>query len=280
MWCCPQARSPILANPDPGERTKTFAVKFADHGVTPVFEDSRSLKRDTLHAQRRDARDTLSKSRQRHRESRLAGIDSWQEDVAPQSPGKRMSLISSTLRKRVVKRTAEAADEEKKNPECHTTATDSLNKRLQKLGMVMREMEGDGNCQFRAFADQLFGDQRHHATVRQSAVEHIRAHADFFGMYFDGPRELNRYVSDMSRNRTWGDELTMRAVVEAYGCKVHLITSEPANWYMVYTDENGDHKVTGRMPRDGAMRSSFGLGKEIFVSYISPIHYNVIDACV
>ena len=34
----------------------------------------------------------------------------------------------------------------------------------------------------------------------------------------------NAEVKDMSKNRTWGDEITLRAVVEAYGCIAHVIT--------------------------------------------------------
>ena len=35
----------------------------------------------------------------------------------------------------------------------------------------------------------------------------------------------------MSRNKTWGDELTIRAVADAYNVNVHVITSENENWY-------------------------------------------------
>ena len=40
-------------------------------------------------------------------------------------------------------------------------------RRLGSLGLSSLEMEGDGNCQFRALADQLFGHQKHHALTRQ-----------------------------------------------------------------------------------------------------------------
>ena len=46
-------------------------------------------------------------------------------------------------------------------------------------------VEADGNCQFRAMADQLFGSQEHHVFVRAIAIAHMKGASDFFGMYFE-----------------------------------------------------------------------------------------------
>ena len=37
----------------------------------------------------------------------------------------------------------------------------------------------------------------------------MRRNADFFGMYFEDGPEFTAYLQDMSRSRTWGDELTL-----------------------------------------------------------------------
>merc|ERR1711879_806776 len=49
----------------------------------------------------------------------------------------------------------------------------NLDGRLEKFGMQMKTMDGDGNCQFRAFAYNLFGAQSHHACIRRAAVAHM-----------------------------------------------------------------------------------------------------------
>ena len=154
-----------------------------------------------------------------------------------------------------------------------------LTQRLASLGLASVEMEGDGNCQFRSVADQLFGSQEYHAVVRAVAIAHMRdVAADFFGMYFESEREYSAYITDMSRSRTWGDELTLRACVEAFGCIAHVITSESANWYLVYQPD-----TTPDADALAALCAKKGLvppraKKEIFVSYISPIHYNAVAA--
>ena len=104
-------------------------------------------------------------------------------------------------------------------------AGEQLEARLLALGCEMHVMEGDGNCQFRSAAFNLFGSQEHHAVVRASAVEHMRRHADFFGMYFEGHAEFAKYLREMGRSRTWGDELTLRAIVEVCGCESFLAGS-------------------------------------------------------
>ena len=41
-------------------------------------------------------------------------------------------------------------------------------------------MRGDGNCQFRALADQLFGDQERHAECRAVCMNQLRAESEHY----------------------------------------------------------------------------------------------------
>lgn len=154
---------------------------------------------------------------------------------------------------------------------------DSLEERLESLGMCMAFMEADGNCQFRALAFNLFGSQEHHAVARAAVTAHMRKHANFFCDFFDGMAEFSEYLDEMTRSCTWGDELTLRAAVEAYGCIAHVITSEAANWHLVYQPEHQeppDPKIA-ICPRDVPRPKQH---ERIFLSYDSPIHYNAIVA--
>jgi hypothetical protein len=42
-------------------------------------------------------------------------------------------------------------------------------------GLVERAVKGDGNCQFRALADQLYRTADMHADVRRTVVHQLRA---------------------------------------------------------------------------------------------------------
>jgi len=228
---------------------------------------------EVVQSQREEASKSFTSERSQRRGSRLAlKVDVKQPaGIALVPRSQRMSRLGSVRRAMMIKG-IESAAKSAESPR-------SLDARLGELGMKMNVMEGDGNCQFRAAAYNLFGAQAYHAVVRQSAVEHMRKHADFFGIYFEDEREFNDYLQSMSQARTWGDELTLRAIVEVYCCEAHVITSESANWYLAYspdTEEERDASIA-RCPNGLPLPPK---GKQIFLSYISPIHYNAIISAV
>ena len=134
----------------------------------------------------------------------------------------------------------------------------ALDTRLKCMNMRRVAMEGDGNCQFRSIAHHVLRDQDRHAEIRSLAMEWIRANPQDFEIYFETGDAFRTWANDMARDRTWGDELTLRAVCDALGYKVHVVQSTGENWYLLY--EPCENK--------GA--------KQIFVSYISPVHYDAI----
>ena len=70
--------------------------------------------------------------------------------------------------------------------------------------------------------------------------------------------DFKAWAKQMARDGTWGDELTLRAASEAYGIVVNVVTSDSENWFLRYIPE---HTLVQR---------------EVFLSYIAPIHYNGI----
>ena len=38
--------------------------------------------------------------------------------------------------------------------------------------------------------------------------------------------DFERYMKRMARDRTWGDELTLRAICDCFGAVVHVVTSQ------------------------------------------------------
>merc|ERR1712151_33748 len=85
---------------------------------------------------------------------------------------RRMSKLPSADRGRMVAGIKAAAEGENR--------LHGLKERLQSVGMRMKTCEGDGNCQFRSLAFNLFGAQSHHAVVRQAAVAYLKKKKDFF----------------------------------------------------------------------------------------------------
>lgn len=139
-----------------------------------------------------------------------------------------------------------------------------LSERLSFAGLAQEPMVDDGACQFRALSYQLFGTQDRHIAVRRVAVNHIRSRPDEYGIYFLTDREFLSYVTAMEEPKTWGDEFTLRAAADAYGCSVHVLTSDSSNWHLCYEGES-----SASVGPDTTKR-------KLFLTYIAPVHYNSV----
>eukprot|EP00629_Pelagomonadales_sp_RCC1024_P003837 CAMPEP_0119273302 /NCGR_PEP_ID=MMETSP1329-20130426/9986_1 /TAXON_ID=114041 /ORGANISM="Genus nov. species nov., Strain RCC1024" /LENGTH=259 /DNA_ID=CAMNT_0007273491 /DNA_START=119 /DNA_END=895 /DNA_ORIENTATION=- len=229
------------------------------HSIEFKKQPTRQRDDEQIKAQRRRQSTHVSEMPALERRSSATALGPTAEKLPKLQ--RRMSQMSSSTRSMLVGRMKKASSEKR---------ADTLDGRLQKLGLARHEMEGDGNCQFRSFAFGLYGSQEHHKAVREACVAHMKAHEDFFGVFFE-EGEFRKYLKGMARNKTWGDELTLRAVVEAYGCVAHVVSSEAANWYLVYEPEE-----TNAPPPGPPGVAAPAAGKRVFLAYKSPIHYDSI----
>jgi len=144
----------------------------------------------------------------------------------------------------------------------------------------MVEMNDDGNCQFRAISYELFGTQEHYPAVRAAVVKYLRNNGELFSFYVGEENDWQLYLQAMSRDRTWGDELTITAAAKVFNVAIHVVTTEEANWLLRYGADDGEKErfnesQTIADEREVGMVKG-GVQRELFLLYISPIHYNVI----
>ncbi|CDJ53404.1 OTU-like cysteine protease domain-containing protein, putative [Eimeria brunetti] len=84
--------------------------------------------------------------------------------------------------------------------------------------MLTRECEGDGNCLYRAFSDQLYGSQEHHLFLRRLAVDVMSRCKDTFEAFVDeseGPFE--RWLQTKKTYGEWADYREMHALLLLFG---------------------------------------------------------------
>jgi hypothetical protein len=167
-----------------------------------------------------------------------------------------------------------------------------LRERIQNFKVKMDVMADDGNCQFRAIAAQLYsGDQDGwHAKVREVVVAYMHKQKDEFSFLFEDEKEFNKYLGGMARERTWGDELTLKAASNAYNVNIHVLTSEKEHFYVCYrpdgsssSSHGGEEGKKNEEPDAALSKKNSGAESQgpidIFIAYISPIHYNSICLC-
>jgi len=49
---------------------------------------------------------------------------------------------------------------------------------ISRLNLALRDVQGDGNCLFRALADQLWGTQKRHVEVRKVVCDYLESHKE------------------------------------------------------------------------------------------------------
>ena len=322
MGCMSKKQDAAHTDELPARRPDELRRSLTTAPIRPVARGTRDTDRQSVTEQRLSAVQSLKESSLLRQSTRLA--------LSQQPRAHRMSRLGTAARGMLVQNIETQSKSPTMKRPANAGKAASLNVQLASLGLASVEMEGDGNCQFRALADQLFGSQQHHAVVRAAAVAHMKAADDYFGMctyrpiddalartrairyssscagtatttgtgaqpnprcsahvlprlppraVFETPQEFSCYLRDMTRSRTWGDELTLRAAVEAFGCVAHVVTSEEHNWYLVYTPESPPpDDVTALVAKlcKTSKQQPPPPKKEVFINYISPIHYNAV----
>ncbi|KAL6603137.1 hypothetical protein ACP70R_043498 [Stipagrostis hirtigluma subsp. patula] len=133
-----------------------------------------------------------------------------------------------------------------------------LLERLGNYGLAEFQIEGDGNCQFRALADQIFRNPDYHKHVRKAVMKQLKE----FRKQYEGhvPMEYKVYLKKMKRPGEWGDHLTLQAAADRFGAKICLLTSFR------------DTCLIEIVPRD------LTPTKELWLSFWCEVHYNSLYA--
>ncbi|PFH36471.1 OTU family cysteine protease [Besnoitia besnoiti] len=90
--------------------------------------------------------------------------------------------------------------------------------------LTKRHVEGDGNCMFRAFSDQLYGTQDYHFYLRRMAVEVMRIRRREFEPFVDeadGPN-FDAYLEKIATAGEWADDRELRALSMLYDFSIEI----------------------------------------------------------
>ena len=102
------------------------------------------------------------------------------------------------------------------------------------LPSIMRStsITQDGNCLFRAMAHHLFWDQERHLEVRAAAVKHLHTKPQVLAAYaVEGTGHLGAksWLTQMAKPGTWGDELALLALAQAYSINLWVWSDHHAH---------------------------------------------------
>lgn len=131
-----------------------------------------------------------------------------------------------------------------------------LLQRLSTYGLAELQIAGDGNCQFRALADQLFQRPDYHKNVRKQIVKQLKHQKKLYEGYV--PMNYKSYLKKMRRLGEWGDHVTLQAAADRFGAKICLLTSFRDTGFIEIVPRENNPK------------------KELWLSFWSEIHYNSV----
>ena len=132
----------------------------------------------------------------------------------------------------------------------------TLDQRLKAYGLQEKTIKGDGNCQFRSLADQLFGTPDRHVEVRRMVIAQLTRNADDYSVFV--PDDYSDYVRKMSKDGEWGDHLTLQAASDVYGRRICVLSTYEKNFLIEITPKSMRH------PR------------VLWLSFWAEVHYNSI----
>eukprot|EP00928_Gymnodinium_smaydae_P062063 TRINITY_DN46000_c0_g1_i1.p1 TRINITY_DN46000_c0_g1~~TRINITY_DN46000_c0_g1_i1.p1 ORF type:complete len:255 (+),score=66.54 TRINITY_DN46000_c0_g1_i1:104-868(+) len=95
---------------------------------------------------------------------------------------------------------------------------------LRSCGLWMKEVEADGACLFRAFADQLDAEGAGaHAAYRERCVDFLKAHRADFEPFLS--EDFDEYCENMRQPTAWGGQIEVQALARDLG--VNAVIYQP-----------------------------------------------------
>jgi hypothetical protein len=76
---------------------------------------------------------------------------------------------------------------------------DALERELAAVGLRVQRITADGNCMFRAAADQMHGDEDRHAALRQRACDLMEARREEFEPFVEDDESFDAYLKRMRK---------------------------------------------------------------------------------
>ncbi|KAG9459028.1 hypothetical protein H6P81_003536 [Aristolochia fimbriata] len=96
-------------------------------------------------------------------------------------------------------------------------------------GFEVKRMVEDGNCLFRAVADQVYGDTEAYDLTRQMCIDYMERERDHFSQFIT--EGFTSYCKRKRRDKVYGNNVEIQALSEMYNRPIHIYSysTEPIN---------------------------------------------------
>jgi hypothetical protein len=102
---------------------------------------------------------------------------------------------------------------------------DNFKLNLKNASLRIIDVEADGNSQFRAFAYLVFGHPGVHTAMRLLLMHEILSNPGYYSKFLSNRGiDFQEYVSSMSRENEFGDQVTLFAFSNFYNAELYIYT--------------------------------------------------------
>ncbi|KAH7850888.1 hypothetical protein Vadar_004224 [Vaccinium darrowii] len=103
---------------------------------------------------------------------------------------------------------------------------------LDALGLKIIEVTADGNCFFRAFADQVEGNEEEHQRYRSMVVQFMLDNRDMFEPFIEDDASFEEYCKSMKEDGTWAGNMELQAASLVTRSNICIHRSMSPRWYI------------------------------------------------
>ncbi|XP_065285228.1 OTU domain-containing protein 3-like [Dermacentor albipictus] len=123
---------------------------------------------------------------------------------------------------------------------------------LKAMGLTLREIQGDGNCLFRALNDQLEGHTRNHLKYRFETVQYMKEHRSDFEPFVEDEIPFDQHLHNLGQPGTYAGNDAIVAFAKLHELVIVIHQLNTPLWQVRGTDKpnatelhlsyhNGDH---------------------------------------
>ncbi|KAG6421672.1 hypothetical protein SASPL_118229 [Salvia splendens] len=107
-----------------------------------------------------------------------------------------------------------------------------LRDQLDALGLKIIQVTADGNCFFRALADQLEGDEDRHQKYRGMVVGFIKENCEMFEPFVEDEVPFDNYCQSMGEDGTWAGHMELQAASLVTHSNICIHRNMSPRWYI------------------------------------------------
>ena len=119
----------------------------------------------------------------------------------------------------------------------------TLMTQLDALRLTRHAVDADGNCFFRALADQKYGDEHRHAELREKIVATVREREAEFAPFVEDDESFDDYVARMASDGEWAGHLEVIAATSVLGYGICIHQAGSPRWVAGANEADDDAKL-------------------------------------